>query len=145
VQSPLKIAEHHIIIHTFSLQKGLAALLSNKGKKNLSLKHKLFLKYSNISRMEDDAEYVPISTRVKFKLQDWKEAEASPEFATLATQTADIITQFKLQLKTQIIQNIRLEQTVLTAQFNTLFVESIYAATSLHLTTLGKSSNKPTL
>jgi hypothetical protein len=46
-----------------------------------------------------------------------------------------------LQLKNQIIQNIRLEQTVLTAQLNNLFVEALAAATSLHPTALGKSSN----
>jgi hypothetical protein len=59
----------------------------------------------------------------------------------LATQTADIITTFQLQLKNQIIQNIRLEQTFLTTQLNNLFVEDLAAATSLHLTALGKSSN----
>jgi hypothetical protein len=135
------VAENHIIRHTSSLHKGLATLLSDKGKKIIALKHKLFLKERNISRMEDDAVYVPVSARVKFKLQAWKEAEESPEFATLATQTADIITTFQLQLKNQIIQNIRLEQTFLTAQLNNLFVEALAAATSLHLTSLGKSSN----
>jgi hypothetical protein len=101
----------------------------------------LFLKDRNISIMEDDAAYVPVSVRVKFKLQAWKDAEASPELATLATQTADIITTFQFQLKNQIIQNIRLEQTVLTDQLNNLFVEALAAAKSLHLTSLGKSSN----
>jgi hypothetical protein len=141
VQSPIMVAENHIISHTSSLHEGLATLLSDKGKRIIALKHKLFLKERNFSRMEDDAAYVPVSARVKFKLQAWKEAEASPEFATLATQTADIITTFQLQLKNQIIQNIRLEQTVLAAQLNNLFVEALAAATSLHLTALGKSSN----
>jgi hypothetical protein len=54
--------------------------------------------------MEDDAVYVPFFARVKFKLQACKEAEASPEFVTLATQTAEIITTFQLQLKKQIIK-----------------------------------------
>jgi hypothetical protein len=135
------VAENHIINHTSSLHEGLATLLSDKGKKILALKHKLFLKERNISRMEDDVAYVPVSVRVKFKLQAWKEEEASPELATLATQTADIITTFQLQLKNQIIQNIRLVQTVLTAQLNNLFVEALAAATSLHPISLGKSSN----
>jgi hypothetical protein len=51
VQSPLKIAEDHIISHTSSLHEGLATLLLDKGKKIISLKHKLFLKERNISRM----------------------------------------------------------------------------------------------
>jgi hypothetical protein len=103
------VAENHIISHTSSLHEGLATPLSGKGKTILALKHRLFLKERSISRMEDDAAYVPVSARVKFKLQAWKEAEVSPEFATLATQTANIITNFQLQLKNQIIQNIRLE------------------------------------
>jgi hypothetical protein len=141
VQSPIMVAENHIISHTSSLHEGLATLLLDKGKKIIALKHKLFLKERNISRMEDDATYVPVSARVKFKLQAWKEAEASPELATIATQTAGIITTFQLQLKNQIIQNIRLEQTVMTAQLNNLFVEALAADTSLHLISLGKSSN----
>jgi hypothetical protein len=141
VQSPITVAENHIISHTLSLHECLATLLSDKGKKILALKNKLFLKERNISRMEDDSAYVPVSARVKFKLQAWKKAEASPEFATLATQTADIITTFQLHLKNQIIQNIRLEQTFLTAQLNNLFVEALAAAASLHLTALGKISN----
>jgi hypothetical protein len=141
VQSPIMVAENHIISHTLSLHEGLATLLLDKGKKILALKHKLFLKERFFFRMEDDAAYVPVAVRAKFKLQAWKEAEASPEFATLATQTADIITTLQLQLKNQIIQNIRLDQTVLTAQLNNLFVEALAAATSLHLTALGKISN----
>jgi hypothetical protein len=141
VQSPIMVAENHIISHTSSLHEGLATLLLDKCKKILALKHKLFLKERNISRMEDDAAYVPVSDRAKFKSQAWKEAEASPEFATLSTQTADIITTFQLQLKNQIIQNIRIEQKVLTAQLNNLFVEYLAAATSLHLIALRKSSN----
>jgi hypothetical protein len=141
VQSPVMVAENHIISHTSLLHEGLATLLLDKGKKIISLKHKLFLKERNSYRMEDDAAYVPVSARVKSKLQAWKEAEASPELATLATQTADIITTFQLQLKNQIIQNIRLDQTVLTAQLTNLFVEALAAATSLHLAALGNISN----
>jgi hypothetical protein len=68
------VAENHIISHTSSLHEGLATLLLDKVKKILALKHKLFLKERHISRMEDDAAYVPVSARVKFKLQAWKEA-----------------------------------------------------------------------
>jgi hypothetical protein len=123
VQSPIMVAENHIISHTSLIHEGLATLLSDKGKKSIALKHKLFLKERNVSRMEDDAAYVPVSARIKFKLQASKEAEASPEFATLATQTADIITTFQLQLKNQIIQHIRIEQTVLTAHSTTYLLK----------------------
>jgi hypothetical protein len=46
------VAENDIISHTSSLHEGLATLLLDKGKKILALKHKLFLKERNISRME---------------------------------------------------------------------------------------------
>jgi hypothetical protein len=59
VQSPIMVAENHIISHTSSLHEGLATLLSDKGKKILALKHKLFLKERNISRMEDVLVYRP--------------------------------------------------------------------------------------
>jgi hypothetical protein len=116
-------------------------LLSDKGKTIIALKHKLFLKERNISRMEDDAAYVPVSARVKFKLQAWKKLEVSPDFTTLARETANLITQFQLQLKVNIIENIRLEHTVITAKRNNLCVDSLAVVTSLYLTALGQNAN----
>jgi hypothetical protein len=87
--------------------------------------------------MEYDAAYIPVSARVKFKLQTWKDAEVSPDFTKLATETADLITQFQLQRKVKIIENIRLEQTVITAKSNSIFVVYLAAATLLHLTAFG--------
>jgi hypothetical protein len=42
VQSPIMVAENHIISHTSSLREGLATLLLDKGKKIIALKHKFF-------------------------------------------------------------------------------------------------------
>jgi hypothetical protein len=83
VTPTLRRAEDHSTSHTRTLLLGLAPLMEEKGKKFLSLAHKMFLKDRNITRMEEDQDYVPVSARV---LQAWKEAEASPEFATLNSE-----------------------------------------------------------
>jgi hypothetical protein len=49
--------------------------MEEKSKKFISLAHKMFLKYRNVTRMEEDQEHVPVYVRVSFKLQAWKEAE----------------------------------------------------------------------
>jgi hypothetical protein len=53
--------------------------------------------------MEDDVDYAPVSARVSFKVQTWKEAEESTEYTDLVTETNALVTTFKLQLKEQII------------------------------------------
>jgi hypothetical protein len=59
------------------LLPGLATLLKETSKKHLASSHRLSLKERNVARMEADDKYVPVSARVYFKLQAWKDAEES--------------------------------------------------------------------
>jgi hypothetical protein len=83
--------------------------------------------------METDDTYVPVSARVDFKLQAWKDAEELPEFTLLQTETSTLVKDIQAQLKTKIIQNIRLGRTVLSALIAKHYFESIAAALSLFL------------
>jgi hypothetical protein len=58
--------------------------------------------------METDDTYVPVSARVDFKLQAWKDTEELPKFTLLHTETSTLVKDIQAQLKTKIIQNIRL-------------------------------------
>jgi hypothetical protein len=118
---------------------GLAPLVEEKGNTFISLAHKMFLKDRNITRMEEDQYYVPVSARVSFKLQAWKEAEASPEFATLNSETTALVKTFLLQLNQQIIANIKLEQSVLATKILKELYESLFVIVELLMEALGKN------
>jgi hypothetical protein len=126
ITPPLKRAEDRILSHIRTLLPGLAPLMEEKGKKFLSLAHKTFLKDRNVTRMESDLDYIPISARSAFKLHAWKEAEATPEFATLNSETVAMVKIMQLELKQQIIKNIKLEISVLTKRFSQICV-SLYS------------------
>jgi hypothetical protein len=90
--------------------------------------------------METDGTYAPVSARVEFKLQAWKDAEELPEFTLLQTETSTLVKDIQAQLKTKIIQNSRLERTVLSASIAKHYCESIAAALSLFLIADGQDS-----
>jgi hypothetical protein len=75
--SPLQAAQNHIKSTTSTHLPGLQTIYSEKGPKHLALAHKFLQKQRNITRMEDDVDYVPVSARVSFKVQTWKEADES--------------------------------------------------------------------
>jgi hypothetical protein len=139
ITPPLKRVEDHILSHTRTLLPGLAPLMEEKGKKFLSLVYKMFLKYRNVTRMESDLDYIPVSARSAFKLQAWKEAEATPEFATLNSETVAMVKIMQLELKQQIIKNIKLEMSVLTKKNLTDLCESLFVIVELFLEALGKN------
>jgi hypothetical protein len=103
--NPLQTAQKHIKSTTSTHLPGMQTIYSEKGLKHLALAHKFLPKQRNITRMEDDVDYVPVSARVSFKVQTWKEAEDSTEYTALVMETNALITTFQLQLKEQIIKN----------------------------------------
>jgi hypothetical protein len=90
--------------------------------------------------MQTDDTYITVSAHFVFKLQAWKYAEELPEFTLLQTETSTLVKDIQAQLKTKIIQNIRLERTVLSASITKRYCESIAAALSLFLVADGKDS-----
>lgn len=141
VQPPLKAAEDHIKSHTLTLYEGLATLLNEKGRRHLLLSHRLYLKNKNLIRMETDESYIPVSARLNFKLQAWKTAEALPEYTALVTETSDYIKTVQLQLKEQILKNVRLERDAMTRELNKELCQTLFATTELWLVALGKDSS----
>jgi hypothetical protein len=140
ITPPLKRAEDHILSHTRTLLPGLAPLMEEKGKKFLSLAQTMFLKDRNVTRMGSDLDYIPISARSAFKLQAWKEAEATPEFTTLNSENVAMVKIMQLELKQQIIKNIKLEMSVLTKKILTDLCESLFIIVELFLEALGRNT-----
>jgi hypothetical protein len=88
--------------------------------------------------MEDAVDYIPVSSRLSFKVQTWKEDEESTEYTALFTKTNDLVTTFQLQLKEQIIKNTVLERKSIHEIMHNALCASILAITELHLEALGK-------
>jgi hypothetical protein len=87
--------------------------------------------------MEADVEYVPVSARVSFKLQAWKENEESTEFTTITTETNTIVKAFQLNLKEQIIKNIKLERDIFRVKIRQELCGSLFSVVELYLEALG--------
>jgi hypothetical protein len=135
--APLKALQDHIQPVTSTLLPGLATLLKETSTKHLDSSHRMSLKDRNVARMEADDEYVPVSARVCFKLQAWKEAEESTEFTTLTTKTNTIFKAFQLNLKEKLIKNIKLERDVLRVKIRQELCESLFSVVELYLEALG--------
>ena len=139
-KSPLKVAEEFIVSHVESLRQGLASLLLDRGKEYITLRHKLFLKKKNRSRIEKDEDYVPGSARVKFKLGSMKEVEELPGFQELQTRATEITLQRQQEYKALIIDLMKLEEQHLRELINKKLCNSLAEATSLFLVAHGNDS-----
>jgi hypothetical protein len=137
--SPLRAAQDHIKSATSTNLPGLQNLFREKGLKHLALAHKIHQKQRNITRITEDDAYVPVSARLYFNLQAWKTAEESTEFTDLVTETNAIVTNFHMELKAQIINNMILERDSIRVVMLNEICASIYSITELHLEALSKN------
>jgi hypothetical protein len=106
----LRAAEDFIKSNIESLREGIAPLCLDKGKKFLSLQHRYLTKAKTVIRMEQDDDYVPISSRVDFKVKALKEAEELPELIELQNETKAIIKTHQQSLKLLIIKSCTIEE-----------------------------------
>ena len=141
-QSPLLSAQTHITNHIESLHDGIATLLLARGKEHLALVHKIFIKDSNIARMEKDDEYIPISARINFRLQAIPAADELQEYKALKEETATLVSTQQKGLKAAIIKCAKLERGILQQNLDRHYCESIHSVTSLFHIVQGKA-DKP--
>jgi hypothetical protein len=134
--APLQASQEHIQSVTSTLLPGLATLLKETSTNHISSSHQMSLKEKNVARTEADNEYVPVSARVAFKLQAWKEAEESTEFTNLTTETNNIVKAFQLNLREYIIKNIKLERDVLRVKIRQELCESLFSFVELYVEAL---------
>ena len=141
-QSPLLSAQAHITDHIESLHDGIATLLLARGKEHLALAHLIFIKDSNIARMEKDDEYIPISARINFRLQAIPAADELQEYQALKEETATLVATQQKGLKAAIIQCAKLERGLLQKNLDSHYSESIHSVTSLFHVAQG-TTDKP--
>jgi hypothetical protein len=112
-QPPHALAESFIRRFTASLHPDLAPITERLGKEHILLLSKLDNKKIQVQRMVDNADLIPRSARLNFKLSVSKRAEQRQEFETLQEETAALLETYKQGLKEQIIKATKIETTAL--------------------------------
>lgn len=85
--SPPLSAQDYISNHIESLHDGIAILLLSRGKEHIALAHRIFMKETNIQRMENHDKYIPISAWGNFCLQPTKAVNELPGYKALRDET----------------------------------------------------------
>ena len=130
-KSPLNSAIDHVEVQIESLHEGLATLLLSRSKEHLALAHRIFAKQRNIKRIEADDSYIPVSARVKFRLQAADDAAEMPEYKALQDRVAEIVTTQQQVLKKAVIECAKLEEIAAQRALDRHYCESIHSVVSL--------------
>ena len=125
LKSPKAIAESFITGHVASLQPQIAIILKKLGEQHIKLLHNVYNKTKQITRMEDDYDFIPRSARLEFKFFTSKKAAESPEFIALKEETDHLIIEFRKVLKRQIITATKIERNTLQQDIQVDFVKAI--------------------
>ena len=130
--SPLTCAEATIISSSSSLHLGIANLLQSLGKDFVKAMHELQVKCNKITKMEDDSEYQPISTRINFKLQAMDAIKDTEGFNDLQAKVDDTLSKLKMDLKSHIIECAKLEKAALRERAQTLAVSLVKSLVTIY-------------
>ena len=117
-KAPKAIASAILAGHLEMLLPTLAPILSDLGKNFLDLLHRRHNKRRQLDRMTADEEIIPRFTRIEFKLSALSRVTERPDFITLQEETSSLVSDFKLQLKKQIVAAIRIEVLALADEIN---------------------------
>ena len=124
-KAPKAVAEAFLNGHISSLQPQISTIVGNLGNQYITKLHKLHNKQMQVSKMQDDDEFIPRSARLEFAFRMTKKAEATLEFQTLQEDTNKLIIDFRKGLKKQIIKATRIEIDVMYDDLHMFFCRAI--------------------
>ena len=101
--------------------------------------HNWMTKLRQHKKMEDDAEFIPRSARTNFEFRVNKEVEDCPEFVAINAETTDIINDFQMSLKQQIMKVLDIEVKLLQSHMYTNLVKQINYVVQAILVSEGKA------
>ena len=132
--SPKGVALHLVRIFVTSLRPHLSPIILKAGESHLDHLHKLLTKVRQLTKMEDDAEFIPRSARlVEFEFRTSKKVEDSPEFQTVKADTISLVSEFRLALKAKIIATLKIEIALLRTEMYENLMQSIHKCITAHL------------
>ena len=114
-KAPLEVAVEQITVHVASLQSQLATILGRAAKSHLTSLSKLHHKKIQLTKMEEDNDFVPRSARLQFTLKASKLTEQSDELTTLQDETKTLVGEFQTSLKEKIVKATKIEEKKMSA------------------------------
>ena len=123
--TPLAAAKKTLATHCASLQPQIASLLLRLGQQHLSYLHRIWSKQQQISKLENDEQFIPRSARVQFVLTSSKLAEKDEEYLRLRDDTAILVLNFQKELKRKIVSTSKLESRLTKVKLRSDFVSAI--------------------
>ena len=107
--TPMGKAKATIQASVESLRPELATILTRLGNEYILCLHKEYSKSEQVTKLETNDDYIPISARVKFSLQNSKLVEQEEDYKTLVAETNDLVEAFQKNLKSKILAATKLE------------------------------------
>ena len=110
ILSPKGAAQAAVRAYAASLQDTLSPIILTAGEHFIDQVHKLIIKAVQPQKMNDDADFIPRSTRlVNFEFRVTKEVEVNPDFVVIKDDTTNLVNKFKQDLKTKIMETLEIE------------------------------------
>ena len=122
-----------------TLRKHLKPIITTAGETNIAHMNNWMTKLKLYKRMEDDIELIPRSARINFEFRVSKHVENCTEFVAINKETTNIISDFQIQLKQQIMKVLDLEIKQLRSHMYTNLCKQINLVIQAILVSEGKA------
>ena len=133
ITAPRSLAASFVCQHTSSLHPQVAPILEHMGLAHIHSLAKLHNKSLQVSKMEPQADFIPRSARVDFKLFMSTEAKSTAEFDELNATTTAYLLEVQQKLKEKVIAATKIEIRVLLKQVLHSFAKSLRIAVEAFL------------
>ena len=126
VKTPKTLAIASVEGHVASLHPQVSKIILSYTNKLIDLFHKLKQKETQLTKMNDNGDFIPRSARVNFEFYLRPEIKQTDEFGTIQLETTDLIKTFQFGLKAQIVKTMKLDIDFLKNKLNIVTCELIY-------------------
>ena len=126
VKTPKALALASIEGHAASLHPQVSKIILSYANRIIDIFHKIQQKETQLSKMTDNADFVPRSARINFEFYLRPEIKQTDEFGIIQSETTDLLKDFQFKLKAQIIKTMKLDIDFLKNKLNTATCELIY-------------------
>ena len=134
VKTPKALALACVQSHVASLHPQVHKIINIYGVQFIEIYHKIQQKSAQLSKMETNDTFIPRSARINFEFHVRPEVEQSSDFTTIKSSTTELIKDFQQNLKSKIMETMRLDISYLQNKLNSTVCELVfYTSKAFHL------------
>ena len=126
VKTPKALAIASVEGHVASLHPQVSKIILSYTNKLIDLFHKLKQKETQLTKMNENEDFIPRSARVNFEFYLRPEIRQTDEFGIIQSETIDLIKTFQYGLKAQVVKTMKLDVDFLKNKLNIVTCELIY-------------------